>query len=239
MTGATVPAPLEAEERPPRRGADPAFRAMEIFLRPPMRLWFNWRFDGLDRIPYAPGPVLIASNHVSYFDPPATGYPLYLRGYRARYLAKAELFRNPIANLFLRAAGQVPVQRGTGSTKPLDEAKRLLDAGEAVVIYPEGTTTHDPAFRQGPSKTGIARLALSTGLPITPLAIWGTHRFLSHGGRKFPEFGRPIWFSVGEPMRFEGAPDDGALLRRITDEVMGVVAGLTDDLRAEYPERWT
>jgi 1-acyl-sn-glycerol-3-phosphate acyltransferase len=237
MTGTTVPAPLEAEDRP-RRGSDPAFRAMEIFLRPPMRLWFNWRFEGLENIPYAEGPVLIACNHLSYFDPPALGYPLYRRGFRVRYLAKSELFKNRVASMFLRAAGQVPVERGTGSAKPLAAASRLLDNGEAVIIFPEGTTTRDPDFRQGPSKTGVARLALSKDLPITPMAIWGTHRFLSHGGRKFPEFGRPIWFSVGEPMSFEGDPEDGTVLRTITDEVMETVAGLTDAMRAEYPERW-
>lgn len=238
MTGAVAPAPPEREERP-RHGFDPAFRAMEVFLRPPMRLWFNWRFDGLEHIPYAPGPVLIASNHVSYFDPPATGYPLYLRGYRVRYLAKAELFRNPIANMFLRAAGQVPVERGTGSLKPLDEATRLLEAGEAVVIYPEGTTARGPDYRQSPSKTGIARLALSTGIPVTPMAIWGTHGFLSDGGGKVPGFGRPIWFSIGKPRRYEGSVEDGARLRAITDEVMAEVARMTDAMRAEYPERWS
>jgi len=212
---------------------------MEIFLRPPMRLWFNWRFEGLEHIPNGRGPVLIACNHLSYFDPPALGYPLYLRGFRVRYLAKAELFRNPIASVFLRAAGQVPVERGTGSHRPLAEATRLLDEGDAVLLFPEGTITREPDHRQGPSKTGIARLALSTGVPVTPMAIWGTQGFLSTGGRKFPRFGRPIWCACGEPMTFEGSPDDGTRLREITDEIMARVGELTDRLRADYPERWS
>lgn len=237
MNGTAAPAPWEAQHRP-RRGFEPTFHAMEVLFRPPVRLWFNWRFEGLENIPFAHGPVLIASNHVSYADPLALAYPLYLRGYWAHYLAKSELFKNPLLGSFLRAAGQIPVERGTGNQKPLDDATKLLDAGDAVILFPEGTISRSNEHTQGPSKTGIARLALSTGLAVTPMAVWGTHGFMSTGRGKNPGFGRPIWFSVGEPMSFEGSPEDGTLLREVTDEIMARVAELTDGLRAGYPERW-
>src|SRR5215210_7530821 len=107
----------EPEERAARvrraRGGsylEPAYRIAEVLGLPPFKLWFNWRFEGLDQIPER-GPVLLAANHISYLDPVAHAYFLAERGRRARFLAKSELFEIPVFGAALRNAKQIPVQR--------------------------------------------------------------------------------------------------------------------------------
>src|SRR5438552_302162 len=92
---------------------------MEVLLRPPVRRGLLWRVEGLERIP-AEGPVLLASNHLSYFDPIAIANLTDLAGRRGRFLAKAELFRRRILGAALRNMGQLPVERGTGDAGALD-----------------------------------------------------------------------------------------------------------------------
>jgi 1-acyl-sn-glycerol-3-phosphate acyltransferase len=215
---------------------------METVLRPPLQLWFNWRLEGLDRIP-AEGPLIVAGNHLSYLDPLAHGYFVDRAGRRPRFLAKQELFDKPIVGTALRGSGQIPVRRGGGDPSSLDEAKRALEEGEVVVIYPEGTTTTtDPDFSPGRGKTGAVRLALPTGVPILPVATWGGQYVWRKDGRQSLAFGRPIWLRAGEPLDLRarvGADNDPATVRALTDEVMGELSSLVDDLRRRYPARWS
>jgi 1-acyl-sn-glycerol-3-phosphate acyltransferase len=214
---------------------------METVLRPPLQLWFNWRLEGLDRIP-PEGPSIVAGNHLSYLDPLAHGYFVDKAGRRPRFLAKQELFDKPIVGTALRGAGQIPVRRGAGDASPLEEAKRALREGEVVVIYPEGTsTTTDPGFSPGRGKTGAVRLSLATGVPIIPVATWGGQYVWRKDGRQSLAFGRPIWVRAGEPLDLRsrgGADADPATVRAFTDEVMDELSRLVADLRARYPARW-
>jgi len=221
------------------RRREPWFRAAQAVLLPPLDLWFNWRYEGTEQIP-AEGPMLVACNHISYFDAFAIARMLIPRGRRPRFLAKIELFKNPFLRVVLKGARQIPVVRGAGSPAALDAAVGALRSGEAVVVFPEGTTTHDPDFRQGPSKTGIARLSFATGVPVTPMAIWGSHRIWTRQGVSSMAFGRPVWVKVGSPMTFPGhaGSEDQAVSRIVTDEIMATIAEMTGDLRARYPERW-
>jgi 1-acyl-sn-glycerol-3-phosphate acyltransferase len=214
------------------------WKAAKLVLRGPLKLWFNWRFDGLERVP-ASGSMLLACNHVSYFDALALSYMMHLAGRPPRFLAKSELFRNYFLRKVLSGAGQIPVERGTGSPVPLETAARELSGGEAVIMFPEGTTTKKPDFSQQTAKTGIARLTLSTGTPVIPAAIWGSHRVWTQGNR-IPAFGRPVFVKLGAPLAFadEEGSEDPEVLRRVTDEVMAVIAAQTEELKDAYPERW-
>jgi 1-acyl-sn-glycerol-3-phosphate acyltransferase len=221
---------------------EPWYRAAELALVPPFRLWFNWRLEGLERVP-AEGPAIIAGNHLSYLDPFAHGVFVVKAGRRPRFLAKQELFDAPFVGTVLRGAHQISVQRGAGDRSPIDDATRAVEQGEVVVIYPEGTTTTTNAdFSPGRGKTGAVRLSIATGFPILPVATWGGQFVWRKSGRQSLEFGRPIWVAAGEPFdpteRLEGEPDARAL-RASTDDLMVELGKLVVDLRDRYPARWT
>jgi 1-acyl-sn-glycerol-3-phosphate acyltransferase len=233
----SIPAPAGRS-----RELEPWYRAIETILRPPLQLWFNWRLEGLERVP-AEGPLIVAGNHLSYLDAFAHSYFVEKAGRRPRFLAKQELFDNPIIGLALRGARQIPVRRGSGDRGPLEGAIGALAEGEVVVIYPEGTTaTTNPDFSPGRGKTGVIRLALTTGVPILPVATWGGQYVWRRSGRQSLAFGRPIWLRAGEPFdpvaRAGGKDPDSSVVRALTDELTGTLATLVDGLRAGYPERW-
>jgi 1-acyl-sn-glycerol-3-phosphate acyltransferase len=214
----------------------------KVVVLPPLKLWFNWRLEGVERVP-SEGPIIIAGNHLSYLDPLAHAYFVVQAGRRPRFLAKAELFDNPFLGMVLRGAGQIPVRRGSGDQTPLEEAARALERGEVVLFYPEGTSVTDNAdLSPMRGKTGAARLSLATGVPILPVATWGGQYVWRKGARKSFTFGRPIWLKAGEvidPPRQAQAPNGNPdLARLLTDELMERLALLVDDLRSRYPKRW-
>jgi 1-acyl-sn-glycerol-3-phosphate acyltransferase len=212
----------------------------ESVLRPPIKLWFNWNMEGMDNIPRE-GPTLVGCNHISYFDPLAHGYMLVKAGRRPRYLAKKELFGNPLLRGLLRGTRQIPVERGSGSTAPVEAARQALKDGQVVLVYPEATTTTNPDFSPMRGKTGIARLTLATDVPVLPIAVWGSQDIWQRRGHRSLKFGRPIWVKAGAPMDFsqyEDVQDEPIVLRKVTDAVMDELARLVNDLRTRYPRRW-
>jgi len=221
---------------------EPWYRAAELALVPPFRLWFNWRLEGLERVP-AEGPAIIAGNHLSYLDPFAHGVFVVKAGRRPRFLAKQGLFDAPFVGTVLRGAHQISVQRGAGDRSPIDDATRAVEQGEVVVIYPEGTTTTtNEDFSPGRGKTGAVRLSIATGIPILPVATWGGQFVWRKSGRQSLAFGRPIWVAAGEPFdptERLGGEQDGRALRASTDDLMAELGTLVDDLRDRYPARWT
>jgi 1-acyl-sn-glycerol-3-phosphate acyltransferase len=201
-------------------------------------VWFRWRFEGLANVP-SEGAVLVAANHVSHFDPLAHAFFLEKAGRRPRFLAKSELYRNPLLRTVLRGARQIAVRRGSGDPAPVEEAILSLREDEVVVVYPEGTVTKNPDFTPMYAKTGIARLTLASGVPVLPLAVWGSHLVESRGRKNFRP-GIHIWVKAGVPRDFsehEDDQEDPETLRKVTDAVMSEVALLVDDLRARYPAR--
>lgn len=198
--------------------------------------------EGLERIPRT-GSAIVVGNHLSYFDPLAHAYFVVRVGRRPRFLAKAELFRNPVLGTVLRGVRQIPVRRGTGDQRPLEEATAALERGEVVVIYPEGTSTAGGAdFTPGRGKTGAVRLALATGAPVIPVATWGGQYVWRRGSFRLPAFRRPIFLRAGEPVdvraRAAGREGDPELVRHLTDELMAELAELVAALREAYPRRW-
>jgi 1-acyl-sn-glycerol-3-phosphate acyltransferase len=207
---------------------------------PPVKLWFNWRFEDLDRIPAA-GPAIVACNHISYLDPLANAYAIVRAGRRPRFLAKDDLFTIPVVGRALKGAGQIPVSRGSGDRSSLLAAEAALGAGEVVVIYPEGTVTTDPDSMPMQGRTGTVRLSLATGVPITPMVSWGSHAVWQKSGRGSLKFGRPIWIRVGAPFDLTDRAaelDDHEAVRAMTDELIAVLTSMVRDQRARYPARW-
>jgi 1-acyl-sn-glycerol-3-phosphate acyltransferase len=207
---------------------------------PPAKLWFNWRFEGLEHIP-STGPAIVAANHISYLDPIGNAYAIMRAGRRPRFLAKDELFKIPVVGWALSGANQIPVDRGSNDLTPLETAGKALAAGEVVVVYPEGTVTRNPDFLPMKGKTGAVRLSLASGVPITPLASWGSQAVWQKSGKGSLKFGRPVWTEVGEPIDFsnhvEHANDRDAL-HEMTERLMAALTALVEDLRSRYPKRW-
>jgi putative phosphoserine phosphatase/1-acylglycerol-3-phosphate O-acyltransferase len=131
------------------------------------------------------GPALLAANHRSYFDVVALAIVAARAGRPVRFLGKKELFDAPVVGQIARALGGIGVDRGSGSEQPLRDAQRALEAGELVVILPQGTIPRgeaffDPVLR---AKTGTARLAAMTGAPVVPIGIWGTEKVWPRSAR--------------------------------------------------------
>jgi 1-acyl-sn-glycerol-3-phosphate acyltransferase len=206
---------------------------------PPLRFWFRLSHEHLDRIPRT-APAIIACNHISYLDPLTNGEAVVRAGRRPRFLAKEDLFRIPVVGRALRGAGQIPVSRGTRTRSSLDLAAAALDRGEVIVVYPEGTVTKREDGLPMEGKTGVVRLALQSGVPITPMASWGSRAVWQKTGRGSLKFGRPILTTVGEPIALPAEWDGGqSALRELTTQVMDAITMLAVDLRDRYPLRWT
>ncbi|MFZ5848104.1 MAG: lysophospholipid acyltransferase family protein [Actinomycetota bacterium] len=193
-----------------------------VLLGPLLRLVFRPRVEGAEHVP-TEGPAILASNHLSYAD--WLFMPLTLPR-RVTFVAKAEYFNGRglkgwLQRGFFSGAGQVPIDRSSGSAAEgaLLSAKRILGSGELFGIYPEGTRSHDGKLYRG--KTGVARLALETGVPVIPVAVVGTD-VVAPPGKKFGSFTRPL-VRFGKPLdfsRYEGLENDRYILRSITDEIM-------------------
>jgi 1-acyl-sn-glycerol-3-phosphate acyltransferase len=221
--------------------AEPWYPVAKAVVLPPLKVWFHWRFEGLEHVPRR-GPAIVACNHASYLDPLANAYAIIRAGRRPRFLAKHELFRIPVVGTVLRGVRQIPVVRGSGDGSALAAAERAVAAGEVVVIYPEGTVTSRADHLPMEGKSGTIRLALATGAPIVPMVSWGSHAVWQKSGRGSLRFGRPVWVKVGEPIdlsdrRVEAGDRDA--LKVMTAELMDRLTDLVIDLRDRYPERWS
>ena len=193
-----------------------------IAIGPVLRIVFRPQVEGAAYVP-AEGPAILASNHLSYAD--WLFMPLTLPR-RVTFVAKAEYFTSPgikgwLQRKFFSGAGQVPIDRGGASAAEgaLSSARRILEEGELFGIYPEGTRSHDGRLYRG--KTGVARLALETKVPVIPVAVLGTD-VVAPPGKKFGTLTRPC-VRFGKPLdfsRYEGMENDRYILRSITDEIM-------------------
>ncbi len=193
-----------------------------IALGPVLRVVFRPHPEGTENVP-ADGPAILACNHLSYTD--WLFMPLTLPR-RVTFVAKAEYFTSPgikgwLQKQFFSGSGQVPIDRSgaDAAAGALMSAKKVLNAGGLFGIFVEGTRSHDGRLYRG--KTGVARLALETGVPVIPTAVIGTD-IVAPPGKKFGSVTRPV-VRFGRPLdfsRYEGMQNDRYILRSITDEIM-------------------
>lgn len=220
---------------------EPWFQAVRWILFPLMRIWFRWRFEGLERIP-ASGPAIIACNHASYLDPPANAYAVVRAHRRPRFLAKRELFASPGIRWVMRGTHQIPVARGSAEqAASLAAAEAALAGGELVVVYPEGTVTKRDDGLPMEGKTGTVRLALATGAPIIPMVSWGSAPVWQKSGPGSLRPGRPVWIRVGAPIHLSErgvSMSDRDAVQALTAELMAVLTEEVIAVRASYPARW-
>jgi putative phosphoserine phosphatase/1-acylglycerol-3-phosphate O-acyltransferase len=179
--------PLEHWDRPagvPKvLGLEP-YHVLRPFVRPGLIPYARFQVSGVEHVP-SRGPALLASNHRSYFDVVALAIVAARLGRPVRFLAKREIFDAPVVGQIARAVGGICVDRGSRSDAPLRQARRALEAGEVVVILPQGTIPRGRAFFEPTlvGKTGVARLAAMTGAPVVPIGLWGTERVWPRSAR--------------------------------------------------------
>jgi 1-acyl-sn-glycerol-3-phosphate acyltransferase len=222
-----------------RRGRGFWFGLAVDLLWPPLMLFTVPVWRGADRIPKT-GPVLLASNHISFADPISETAFVLAQGRLPRYLAKAGLWKVPVIGRVLAGGGHIPVYRDTSEVaNAYRDALAALDRGECVLVYPEGTFTHDPAHWPAKAKTGVARMALATGAPVIPMAVWGTHEVLPRGSsrpRLLPR--KRVHTVVGEPVDLadlHGRDADRQAVREATDRIMAAITALLAGIREEEP----
>jgi 1-acyl-sn-glycerol-3-phosphate acyltransferase len=150
---------------------------------------------------------------------------------RVRFLAKAELFDKKPLGTILRGAHQIPVKRGTSdAASSLDAAVEALGRGECVTVFPEGTISLDLEPMAG--KSGTARLAQQSGVPVTPVGLWGMHRVMFKGRKPEWRTGVAETVAVGPPLRI--APDED--VREATDRIMQAICAQVARAREIYPQ---
>jgi 1-acyl-sn-glycerol-3-phosphate acyltransferase len=216
------------------------WRRLAVILVKPMMIVLSRRdWHGMENIP-ATGPAILVANHISHADPFALAHYVYDAGRWPRYLAKASVFRLPLVGRLLYAVEQIPVARGTiDAVKALDAAVAAVQAGNAVLIYPEGTITKEPELWPMRGKTGAARLWLTTGAPVIPVVMWGPERLFDPRAKRLrPIPGTPITVIAGSPLdlsRWSGAAPTGPVLQDITDVIMLELRDMLADIRGGTP----
>lgn len=210
-----------------------------LVVKPPMLLLTRRDWRGAEHLAGEGGMILVA-NHLSYADPLVAAHFVYDAGRWPQFLAKAELFRVPVLGRLLRLVRQIPVDRGTAdAARALDAAVAAIKAGDAIIIYPEGTITNQPDLWPMRGKTGVARLWLATGVPVVPVVMWGPQRLIDPRTRRIrPRPRTPVTVVAGPPIdlsAYEGATADSATLIAITEVVMRRVADLLGEIRGETP----
>ncbi|MDT5078840.1 MAG: 1-acyl-sn-glycerol-3-phosphate acyltransferase [Mycobacterium sp.] len=193
-----------------------------VFMGPVLNLLGRPKVEGLEYVPDS-GPVILASNHLAVAD--SFYKPLVVRR-RITFLAKSEYFTGTgikgwFQRWFYTAAGQVPIDRtdADSALAALNTAARILSEGKVLGMYPEGTRSPDGRLYKG--KTGLARVALQTGVPVIPVAMIGTDG-VNPPGSKMWRFSR-VTVKFGKPMdftRFEGLAGNRFIERAVIDEVM-------------------
>src|SRR4051794_15129272 len=210
-------------------------------IYPLASLVFRLRYRHGDRIPPT-GPVLLVANHVSVLDPIACARLVFDNGRIPHFLAKESVFKG-FAGWVLRRAGQIPVARFTAEARgSVSAAQQDLADGNVIVIYPEGSVTRDPDWWPMQSRSGVARLALTTDAVVVPVAQWGPQRLHDyHRKRLYPRLRVPAEYLVGEPVDLDalraevraGRPLTAELLRETTELIMSRVREQLAELRGE------
>ena len=197
------------------RGVNPvAYWIVRGTFQPTFHLYFRMRRRHRERIPTT-GPVILASNHRSFLDPFLIAClvrrPVY-------FVAKRELFAHPVIAWILSALGAFPIDRGKQDAEAMATAEAILQRGDCVVIFPEGTRVRPGPL--GTPRRGVGRLALRTAAPVVPLAVIGTED-VRRGWVFRP---RRVTLSCGLPLRFPRVADPSPqLAKAVTDRIWPAV----------------
>ncbi|MDQ6651064.1 MAG: 1-acyl-sn-glycerol-3-phosphate acyltransferase [Actinomycetota bacterium] len=216
-----------------------AYRLAICIIKPLLLLFTRPRRLGQQHLP-ATGGVIVAVNHISYVDPFVFAHYIYESGRLARFLAKVEVFELPWPlGWIVTNAGQIPVHRtAPDAADALRDAVAALEAGECLAIYPEGTVTKAPDYWPMQARTGVARLALTTGVPVIPVAQWGAQAVFGRDHRPHLVPARRTVVQAGPPVdlsAYQGREQTGEVLREVTDLIMARITEQLAELRGQTP----
>lgn len=222
---------------PPR--ANRAYRNVARILRPTLGAITRRDWRGGEHLPTGTG-FIAAGNHMTNVDPLTFAHYLYDHGVAPKILAKSSLFSVPVLGWVLRSTGQIPVYRNTSEAgRSLRAAEEALAAGECVAVFPEGTLTRDPDLWPMVAKTGVARLALATRVPVVPIAQWGAQDLLGRYAKVLKPVPRKrVTVVAGAPVDLDDLYDrplDAATLREATARIMAAITALLADVRGAEP----
>ena len=204
-----------------------AYFAGWVCFRALYRFYFRWRVYNPERVPLT-GPVILASNHASFLDPPLVGSGLKRS---INYLARESLFDVPVVGYILRQWQVVPVDREGGGAKGLKSILDRLLAGGAIILFPEGTRTRDGRLQ--PARSGIGLTVIKSQAPVVPVRVFGT--FAAYN--RFMRFPRPCRLAVkyGRAMSFKALraeaktcskPRLKEIYQEVADRIMAEIARL-------------
>ncbi|MFN3865993.1 MAG: lysophospholipid acyltransferase family protein [Demequina sp.] len=213
------------------------FHAVAALVKPVLLATTRRLWSGQEHLPHDQGFIAV-SNHVTYADPFTVAHYVYDQGFAPHFLAKASLFEIPLAGRFMASLDHVPVHRGSAQAREAVEAAvRLLERGDAIVVFPEGTLTRDPDLWPMLARTGAARMALAHDVPVIPIAQWGAHDLLpqySKRPRPFPR--KTVTVQAGPPINldeFRGRALEIDVLRAATDRIMATLTSMLEEIRGE------
>ena len=215
------------------------YRFIVFILKPLLTIITKREYYGSENLNTNTG-IVVAMNHNSWFDPFVVAHFMWDNNRPPKFLAKSGIFKFPIIGQLVWLAGQIPVYRESRHAKiAVRGAIHAVEKGEAVVLSPEGTLTRDPNLWPMEGKTGAARIALATKLPVIPVAHWGAHLVLAPYSKKLKLFPRKtMQVSAGKPVdltEFYDKEMTGELLKQATSKIMDAITIELAKLRNETP----
>ncbi len=204
----------------------------------PMMLLTKRQWEGTEKLENDGEGIIVVTNHISWFDPLTIALVLWNCDRPPRFLAKESVFRVPVMGAVITSAGQIRVYRETAeAVDAVRDAIAAVRDGQCVVVYPEGTITRDPDLWPMGGRTGAARIALATGRPVYPVAMWGPQEVMRPYRKEFRILPRKTMrVRVGDPVdlsSFRGAEMDADTLHAATDRIMDALTAELAAIRQE------
>lgn len=205
----------------------PFYRVCWWIARTLFRFYFRWKILGIENVPKS-GPVVLACNHVSYVDPPLVGAALTRPVY---FLARSTLFRNWFFGGLIRKLNALPVDRDGGGGKGLKAVVDVLENGDGIILFPEGTRSPDGSLMT--ARAGIGLTVIKAVTPVVPVRLVGVHEAWPRQ-RRFPK-SMPVQIHFGKPMDFSALRQEAetcdrvrlkAIYQEVADDIMAAIGAL-------------
>lgn len=233
--------------RSPEKTRPSLFWPLAAIVVPLVSLIAKIRIIGAEKLPKE-GAFVLAPNHYSEFDPLIVAMAVWRMGRAPRFMAKESLFRVPVLGWFLHKTGMIPVARTSSAAaakQTMAQSAALVEHGRGVIVYPEGTLTRDPDMWPMRGKSGAVRLALADGIPLIPMAQWGTQAIMGRyqKGLSLWPLRKPVTVIVGDAVDVSDLRDragEPAALTEATNRLMNAITALLEQVRDEKApaERW-
>lgn len=233
--------------RSPETTRPSVFWPLAAVAVPLISLLAKVRVSGAEKLPRE-GSFVLAPNHYSEFDPLIVALAVWRIGRAPRFMAKESLFRVPVLGWVLKRTGMIPVARTSSAAsakQTMAQSAALVEHGRGVIVYPEGTLTRDPELWPMRGKSGAVRLALADGIPLIPMAQWGTQEIMGRyqKGLSLWPLRKPVRVLIGDPVDvsdLRARAGEPAALTEATARLMDAITKLLEQLRDEKApaERW-